>query len=67
MDPVDVNAIAHRVITLQAAATPVVGAVGDIAGAVQAVAIKVPTFWPTRPEVWFPSSSPSLPPRTNSG
>ena len=26
---------------------------GDIAGAVQAVAVKVPTFWPTRPEVWF--------------
>ena len=53
MDPADVTLFAHRVITLQTAATPVVGAVGDIAGAVQAVAVKVPTFWPTRPEVWF--------------
>ena len=53
MDPADVNAIAHRVIALQAVAIPVVGAVGDIAGAIQAVAVKVPTFWPTRPEVWF--------------
>ena len=35
------------------AATLVVGAVSDIAGAVQAVAVKVPTFWPTRLEVWF--------------
>ena len=53
MDPAHVNAIAHRVIALQAAAAPVVGLVGDIAGAVQVVAVKVPTFWPTRPEVWF--------------
>ncbi len=53
MGPADVNAIAHRVIALQAAATPVVGAMGDIAGDVQAVAVKVPIFWPTRPEVWF--------------
>ena len=53
MDPADVNGIAHRVIALQATATPVVGAVGNIAGAVQTVAVKVPTFWPTRPEVWF--------------
>ena len=30
-----------------------VGAVGDITGAVQAVAVKVPSFGPTRPEVWF--------------
>ena len=28
-------------------------AVGDITGAVQAIAVKVPTFWPTHPEVWF--------------
>ena len=40
-----------RVIALQATATPVIGAVGDLAGAVQAVAVKVPTFWPTCPEV----------------
>ena len=53
MDPADVNTIAHRVIALQAAATPVVGAVSDIAGGVQAVAVKVPTFWLTRPEVCF--------------
>ena len=52
-NPADVNAIAHRVTVLQAAATPVVWAVSDIARAVQAVAVKVPTFWPTRPEVWF--------------
>ena len=51
MDPADVNAIAHRVIALQAAATPVVGVVGDIAGAIQALAVKVPTFLPSRPEV----------------
>ena len=37
----------------QAAVTPVVGAMGDIAGAVQVVAVKVPTFWPTLPEVGF--------------
>ena len=53
MDPADVNAIAHRVTALQAAANPVVGAVGYIAGAVQAVAVKVPTFWTTSPKVWF--------------
>ncbi len=39
MDSADFNGIAHRVNVLQAAATPVVGAVGNIAGAVQAVAV----------------------------
>ena len=53
MHPADVNAFAHLVIALQAAATPVAGTVGDIAGAVQAVAVKVTIFWPTRPEVCF--------------
>ena len=30
-----------------------IGGVGHIAGAVQAVAVNVPTFWSTHPEVWF--------------
>ena len=37
----------------QSSSNPRGWVVGDIAGAVQAVAVKVPTFWPTRPEVWF--------------
>ena len=52
MDPGNVNAYCTPSHRSPSSSNLVVGH-GHIAGAVQAVVVKVPTFWPTHPEVWF--------------
>jgi len=45
----DISALAQQLRSLQAPAPNA----PDVAGAVNAVAVKLPAFWSTRPEVWF--------------
>ena len=47
LETADIAALAQHLQDLQRATAP------DVAGTINAVSIKIPTFWTTRPETWF--------------